>query len=243
MIDRVTFTGADDNTDVSAMLEISQIWPWVEWGILFSKSHAGTPRYPSLGWLAHLAETFGPAGTPGASPLSAHLCGRIMRDTLHGRETWRGMYGHVCDIFQRVQLNFHAEPQPNGRLDQMFEANPDYQWIYQVDGVNDDLVRNVVRWHGGSPLFDRSGGAGVKPETWPEPWADVYCGYAGGLGPDNIDHEMPLIRGFSGIGRAWVDMESRVRSDDGQRFDLDKVLLVIKACENWVAMPRKAVQS
>ena len=42
----ITFTGADDHTDVRDMVALSKLYP-IEWGILFSISRQGTdPRYP-----------------------------------------------------------------------------------------------------------------------------------------------------------------------------------------------------
>ncbi len=50
-IDKVTLTGADDSVRPAELVEISQQYPLVEWGILFSKSQQGTARFPhSIGY-------------------------------------------------------------------------------------------------------------------------------------------------------------------------------------------------
>jgi hypothetical protein len=62
----ITFTGADERTDISALESLCRDWP-VEIGILFSKSRSPSPRYPSLDWISGLADR--------GLRLSAHLCG------------------------------------------------------------------------------------------------------------------------------------------------------------------------
>ena len=74
-----------------------------------------------------------------------------------------------------------------------------------------------------SVLFDSSGGKGREPEQWPAAQNDIRCGYAGGLGPDNLRRHLGLLDGTAGNPSIWVDMESGVRSEDVQALDLDKV--------------------
>lgn len=49
-------TGADDATDIDELLKLSDQFPFVEWGILFSQSSASKPKYPTKEWLYKLAE-------------------------------------------------------------------------------------------------------------------------------------------------------------------------------------------
>ena len=49
-----TLTGADDSTNIAELLALSEILPFVEWGVLVSPSHTGTGRYPSRGWIEKL---------------------------------------------------------------------------------------------------------------------------------------------------------------------------------------------
>jgi phosphoribosylanthranilate isomerase len=108
----------------------------------------------------------------------------------------------------------------------------DHDFIYQCDGVNDRWIRELEF---GSPLFDTSGGAGVLPNRWPGAWPGRYCGYAGGLGPDNVVEQLTRIRIAANEGeRFWIDMERRVRSDDDEQFDLDKVRTVLEAVKPLV---------
>lgn len=85
------------------------------------------------------------------------------------------------------------------------------------------------------PLFDTSGGAGIVPRVWPIPLASIpYHGYAGGLGPETLERELERIAEAAGDTRVWIDMERRVRSEDDERLDLDKVRRVLALCEPLV---------
>ena len=71
------------------------------------------------------------------------------------------------------------------------------------------------------PLFDMSGGNGVLPNTWPQPIDKLFCGYAGGLGPENLKEQLKAIEDVVGDKEIWVDMESNIRTDD--YMDMGKV--------------------
>src|SRR5678815_1000900 len=105
MLDRVTLTGADDSTDIKALLALAEEHPFVEWGLLFSVSHQGQPRYPSREWVERLMEEM-----PEDLKLSAHVCGRMVRDFVLRGAAPTGLFDwlQTIDIFERWQLNFHS---------------------------------------------------------------------------------------------------------------------------------------
>jgi hypothetical protein len=193
----ITFTGADDETDVGAMMALSERFP-VEWGVLFSPKRQGRePRYPRdpgrfLGVRLRLA---------------AHLCGGIARDALEGhleRLPFAMLYG-----FNRVQVNAREPALPVLRLISWALGKP---VIAQTIGTDFPDERDIP-W-----LSDRSGGRGVAQATWPRhPDGERLVGYAGGIGPENV-HE--VLTAIGSAGPYWIDMESGVRTDD--RFDLEK---------------------
>ena len=245
ILDKVTITGADDSVDPEELIPLARDFPFVEWGILFSKRSVGVPRYPSESWTARLCRVTNQV----PMRLSAHLCGAWVRDfVLDAKLTFRDKYrGQIYMAFDRLQLNFHAH---HHAASERFKLELDTipkegalgnngkgkQVIFQMDGVNDQLWDSV--WKSGSnhvPLFDRSGGAGVLPKSWPAPYAGVYCGYAGGLGPDNLTDQLALIdMAAPGPHRVWVDMETKVRSDDDSRLDLDRVRACLEAAAPFV---------
>lgn len=93
-----------------------------------------------------------------------------------------------------------------------------------MDEVNEKLLREAIR-HGidAVPLFDVSGGTGIVPDQWPPAIDGLYCGYAGGLGPETITRGIERISAAAPGQTIWIDMETRVRSNADSVFDLDKV--------------------
>ena len=241
VLNRVTFTGADDSVDPNDLLALSREYPFIEWGVLFSQKWQGSARYPSLGWLRRLSK----ANLQGGLPIAAHLCGQWVRDlVLDGNFSWkRTTYSWLWSDISRFQLNFRGQFQ---------QSHPDFRdaivhhaevfgksFILQCDGPQDAAVRALVdatvfpegfcRASGECvcPLFDRSGGKGLTPLVWPDAWPGVYCGYAGGLGPDTIADQLTAIEAAAPTATIWVDMERHVRSADDTVFDLTKVRRVL----------------
>lgn len=236
ILDRVTLTGADDSVDPRDLLALSRAFPFVEWGILYGSSQ-GRPRYPSLAWIDRLRGLAFDAGIARVDfNLSAHLCSKWVRDfVLEGDYTFGA--SHVDTFFKRVQLNFHAHHHP---------ASPKFllaalavrgkEFIFQMDEVNDQLWQSAYQNDVAAvPLFDTSGGAGILPSRWPKPYDGIYCGYAGGLGPDNLEGQLRSIASVAnGPGKVWVDMETKIRSEDDTAFDLDKCRRVLETAAPFI---------
>ena len=234
-LDRVTFTGADDSIAPDALIPLSKKYPWVEWGILMVTG--GTfwgsgSRFPSLQWIEEMLKAT--KDEPGMN-FCAHLCSGWVDDIMWHRRYAFGQHP-IAPRFARVQLNFHAQRQNYDAVVGL--RNAKRQFIFQVDGVNDNNIRSWVAQGHGSPLFDISGGAGTLPEEgWPKFWDKAsYCGYAGGLGPNNVVEQVKLIEAAAGDNRIWIDMETRVRSKDDALFDLDKCQQVCEAIAPYITV-------
>jgi hypothetical protein len=244
----VTITGADDGVTPDELVSLSEEFPFAEWGILFSSKHHGVPRWPSTGWVHRLAAI---AERSPAMNLSAHLCGQWVRDLLAGRFTFAETFPWLLPRFARVQLNFHAEPQQvlGARFLLALQAHTRRadgdrrQFILQADGVN-NAIFETARFEPAdvdvTTLFDLSHGNGLTPVDWPRPYTDerlepVYCGYAGGIGPDNVVEQLGRIAAAAAGGPFWIDMETRVRTPDDARLDMAKVRRVLVACAPFVA--------
>ncbi len=236
-LDRVTITGADDSIKPTDLLALSKKYPFVEWGILLSLSQQGGNRYPSYEWMGYLS------GMKSNNPdlkLSAHLCGRYVRDLVErGVNSFREKRPVLWADFERLQLNFHGQWHKisKGFLDALPEFK-DKQVIFQVDGVNDAAWAQCQNYCDAVPFFDASHGAGVTPTEWPSPYSGVYNGYGGGLGPHNLSAALDKISALSQEGADgwfWVDMETKVRSRADTKFDLEKVERCLEAAAPFVS--------
>jgi hypothetical protein len=154
----------------------------------------------------------------------------------------------ILGMFKRLQLNFHSQEH---RLDRekfaqgikvlIAKGELDHQIIFQLDDVNNDILDYAVsQGINAVGLFDRSGGDGILPESWPTSKYS-YVGYAGGLSPENLDEQLHLIEKQVPNGKnIWIDVETRVRSPDDtdyslrKLFDLDKCLRFLEVSEPWV---------
>lgn len=233
MLKYVTLTGADDSvTDQDEMFRLSEEFPFVEWGILVASSTGH--RFPSLDWIKALVEKNVKRDV--RMNLSLHICGMRLREIMAGRSTLLDTYTGFA-AFQRCQLNFHGD-RCGDVGEQILRAfcfmEPwEPQIIFQFDRVNESLINAAGRRFPVAALFDESHGAGQLPEEWRQSLPDYPCGYAGGLGPQNVAAELSRIipktypaQGF------WIDMETRLYTDG--KFDLGKCRSVLEQAAPFV---------
>jgi hypothetical protein len=237
-LDRVTITGGDDSIPPEALVSYSRTYPWVEWGILLSRSQVAVPRFPSIAWVESLAGI----AFEEQMALSGHLCGAWVRNLCRGDFSFAVERPTIADAFDRIQLNFHAiahTVNPDALVAGLKVLRPRNGYILQFDGVNDEIMRTLQDTGiPAAPLFDRSGGKGVLPKEWPPMHPTFeYAGYAGGLSPTNVLDELTRIEAAVGDGdrsRVWIDVETHVRSDNDRLFDLDLVEKFLEAVAPWV---------
>lgn len=207
----ITFTGADDKTRPSDLENLNRDFP-VEFGILFSKSRACYPRYPSLPWVGQLDGR--------GLRLAAHICGAWAAEIVAGKQT---EIDHLLGAFQRVQVNTGPDVDPA-----VVKA-----WADRVGAMLGHPIEPILQCRGDtfpsevsvSWLFDRSGGRGTVPGGWPLPAVPgVKFGYAGGMSPKNIEG---ILAAMPEAPEAWIDMESGVRNV-ADEFDIG---LCRRVCE------------
>jgi phosphoribosylanthranilate isomerase len=232
IFDFVTITGADDKVDQVFLDDMATQYPHVEWGILFSVTRAGTPRYPSQEWITSLVYDFYPKWD---TSFSAHLCGAVCRRLIKDVDI-AYLDEHVGPLFSRLQLNSFPEmtdlttnvnalasrlrdkvelvlPIPNQRVE---------------DICKQPFLANV------SFLYDGSRGLGVSPESWPETELplDAYVGFAGGITVDNVKQVLDTLCSRESNRHFWIDLESGARTDD--QFDRKKVEKILKITEGYL---------
>ena len=204
-------------------------------------------RYASPEWVQKLAAVA--AKSDGKMQLAAHLCGSRVNDVLNGDD---GFLSTLHGLgFKRVQINatavngvdvsrlresvdtFLTVVQNHPELEFILQKNDETQPLWgkiltldnEISGGQSGRVPNNV-----SMLVDESKGTGVAPtSSWPKATGEYNIGYAGGIGPKNIEKVLRDVM-EAGCGRSiWIDMESSLRSikDDVDVFDLDKCYEVI----------------
>jgi hypothetical protein len=246
MLRHVTITGADDSTDIGWMIETQKRFPFMEWGILTSPNRLGTPRYPSFVKQCDIAD---------CSPelvLSLHVCGGYVRRICAG--DWSSLHLGSLPLIKsvsRVQLNFRPYLARLGDLfyehASKFSRFEDLPLICQIgdgmsaggwlrlkQGFSDFAIEQADSPKvaaGIMPFYDMSGGQGISPSWWPGAPLHAYTGYAGGLGPDNVVEHLQAIEQVA--EDYWVDMETRVRTDDNLSLDRAKVEAALELCQAY----------
>lgn len=232
IIDRVTITGADDNTKGSDLLALQEKYPFVEWGILFSKSKIGTARYPSIEWMYdNLAPKLN---------LSAHYCGWHSKEVIENANF--KLLNPLVDKFKRVQLNFNFKGCLSPKIVEIIKyatTVPNLSIIFQYNKSNSSLLNYLMETYELPKnihfLYDSSGGRGTEIKELENPFKN-YTGYSGGLNPDNIQrvcHDITVghLPRNSHRTKVWIDMESGVRTNDV--LDLDKVETVLGEVDKY----------
>lgn len=239
----VTISGVDESVDPLDLLELSGAYDFVEWAMLVSARHTyasqGIARWPSMDWMARLVADahYHPL------TLAVHICGTWVEQIVAGETR---MLATLRSEVSRVQLNFAGRVLENydpARFVLGLTDMPQRPLIFQIGGPC-----AAQAWADAAetlppglsvPLFDDSHGTGICPQHWtvirfldPVPY---QVGYAGGLSPANLAKQLPRIAAAAGPVPYWIDMESGVRSDDGQRLDLAKVRQVLEIARGWRA--------
>ena len=229
-IERVTITGADDQIEPSDLMDLSNKYPFVEWGLLLSVNQQGKPRYPSKPWLFSLIDYW--ADYDCSTPLSGHLCGSLCRQIGAGEWRAKDEYPELLQWFDRFQLNFatYADSLNPETVLRVLTRPPKcwsgVQFIFQLHDFHHPLFLAAQAAHlNVIPMHDLSGGIGALTEKWPTA-ISTLCGYAGGLTPDNLEAQLDAIAKVSENRTIWIDVETGVRTDN--QFDLQKVSRFLK---------------
>jgi len=206
------------------LVALTAEFPFVEWGILLSKSRFGEPRYPSVGTFAAFAQS----GISGH--MAVHLCGEEARRCFAGE----GPPKAQSNIRRQVN-GFTKFVDEHGLLTPLGEwiASHGAEVILQVQHERAlSVARLLADIHPNvSALWDESGGRGVRG-AWPDAPPGLKMGYAGGITPDNVKEAIELVLAKPGDAETWIDMESGVRTDDV--FDIAKVRSVLTQAAPYI---------
>lgn len=232
----VSLTGAEDSVDPVALAQLGKEHPHAEWALLYVQEREGQGRNPSQAWRERFLSEMESSG--GRSAL--HLCARQSFERLLSEGVWDEL-----KRYSRIQANLNSRGDFFDK-DQAFKiwdalAGGTGGLIIQLHDAVEPWASEWMQKRGLDPLvtvlFDESKGRGKMPGVWRSKLEGIGCGYAGGLGPENIAEQMPAIVAAAGAPGCWIDMETRLRTDG--LFDLDKCRLVLESAAPWLA-PKEA---
>ncbi len=253
-IDRVTLAGVDDNVDRNELYELSDLYPFVQWGILLYKEKRGKPRYPSNEWIDKFDRY-----APEFVSRNVHLCGSNAYDFCTGdlSVVRYSAYGHPR--YDSIQVNipggFGIADMAGDVADLFVRSSKVITTIIQANDYSNPIVNALQKKECGNfvdILFDESRGKGVEGKF--EETKEMHkilgrskCGFAGGINHENVVKVADKILRISNMHydvrselmgynysppSTWIDMESGVRTDN--EFDLDKVRLVLEKMSRFM---------
>lgn len=241
IIDRITFTGIDHTVSYEDISRFLMDNPIVEFGVLFHQKD-GRSRYPNKEWRMGLYDHLNGISNSNLSlepwNLSAHLCGDYVD------EFWDSRFiSEELDLFKRVQLNVNfsrlsilGQTCLINKVHSGYPLRPrENESIITQHNDNNKLLteflcQESLKHH--HVLFDASGGRGTIIERFPPNIPNRYCGFAGGITPENVETIVTNLLTKGEISskdtptNIWIDMESGVRTDS--KFDLDKCRQVVQ---------------
>lgn len=226
-----TLTGVDERTDLDKVAELSHAYPVAEWGVLYSPKQQGKPgRYPSAEFIAGAFWQL-----PQHVRVALHVCGQGVDDLLREEKVVSKLVAMVGIRGGRIQLNFNAarDGVSVSALHDLLNRLPSLTVITQHNCANENLWQELGRHPNHAILFDSSGGRGVLPTKWPA-MLPVPCGYAGGLGPANLDRALDALAQVTGSRPFWTDMETNIRTMDWERrtwLDLELAEACLKVAQ------------
>lgn len=242
----ITFTGVDDDVYPEHIIEFSHHWPFVEWGVLIG-GKGGRCRFPTDEWILLLKDRVQDIGFSDDYPnLSLHVCGQRVQNLLDGndyKKSFTDVIIKALPIFKRCQLNFHGRTiniDGFNNLISNVKLLTDYglELIVQLNGDNDWILNGLLdNGFIASGLYDKSHGTGASPDDWPVPNDKWKVGFAGGLGPDNVQEELCKMLAVAKDQDFWVDMESKLRTSydvSGDQFDLWKCRQVVGLIGHYI---------
>ena len=231
MLEIVTFTGVDARTDLGRLQEIAAQYPWAEFGILVGSQTYATachnPIFPAIRTVHELRSRLP------SRQLAIHLCGWFARQA--NKDQWSNLPLMAMSAgFGRIQVNLHGDIEHPHYIRVNTEAMTVVAQDWGADRViiqhRQDWTSVPVKHPRVEYLFDRSEGGGTESfDSWPAPPSGMRVGYAGGLGPHNIDRAIRFSMQHQDRP-IWLDMERNVRTTD-YWFDLDRVAHVCRRVE------------
>jgi len=222
-----TLTGADEAVDPTALAQIAKTYPYVEWGILCSGAPVAVQSFPSTTWIERFKLVCDDCNK------SIHLCGNTVEAFIRGDSNIL----RLVRGFDRVQLNFRQaalEPVSLLRLRARIAAYPTQIFITQHNTGNASLLESLAGIKNHALLIDYGNRV---PEHWPDPVPGIVCGYAGGLGQDNLLMELINIGAITDGSAQWVDMDNMLR-DAKNNFNLAIAEAILKGAKPFCIQPR-----
>lgn len=229
-INKVMIAGVDNNTSIKELERLTKLYPFVEWGVLFSKHKMGQQRYPDLAYINELC-------LADVGLMSAHFCGAYPREILEKRDY--SEINSLNDKFSSIQLNYNFERSKGWDMTNISDITKGWRCvILQLNKSNKEHIDRFLKYTKERDpkvrlLYDASGGRGTEIQTIEVPIWGNYTGYAGGINKYNIDRICSTIALHPNDRTVWVDLESGAR-DENNEFSIENAEKILELSSKYI---------
>jgi len=239
---KVSMIGANENLPVQDIVDFLHAYPMAEIGVGVSrgKGACGTPRFDYVMSLLHEYNAKYIPGKTGTVALHINGNGK------DGADGWPAVVSRggfpaslitmMCFPNMSIQLNhlgYDFAKEGAQCLAESYFLWQNSRLILSYCSKTADYVRAFMTAMGAKSkhdlkwdiLYDASFGGGKMAQQYAAPlYPGIRQGYAGGLGPDNIEAELEKIRAvqINQNAEIWIDAEGKLRNQDKKTLDLAK---------------------
>lgn len=226
----ITCSDPRENISVPSLINFTEKYPISELGI---QAHPGPMSYKGrrYGWFNQIMFVSGNMPTPPniALHINYEWCDCMCRGIIPIElQKWINARNDITKepVIKRIQLNIGDNTRSFNplALANLIKNHKDQEFILPYNKNTSAQIAQLkstgVRF---SLLFDNSYGTGISPDEWQKPvYEDVPNGYAGGLGPGNVEIQLKKINKILPADyETWIDAEGRLRDIyDTQNFSL-----------------------
>ena len=213
---RCTLAGVDEATPLFELAVISDLHPFVEWGLLFSPTKQGLRgRHPTVERIQRALREL-----PGYVNLSLHVREEGVPLLLGGEPLLASLFQQLRSRGGRVKLDcdFAERKVDRAALRRFLLDHADVKFITRHNEKNAPVTQSLAGVPNHCVLFEAATGS-VGPGAWPAASPMSTCGYAGNLGPETLEKALPRIYEAAAHNEFWIELEGRLR-DPNDRFDL-----------------------
>lgn len=197
MVNTVSILGVDDSVSPTDLVDISRMYPFVEWGFFLCSNHDLGPGYPSDRWLNELLRYSDKLRLRGV------LQGRWERDILEGNLSLRNECPKIWEALHRVQVDIRKG---YGNILETLQLISDKEVILESNKPNSIITGIHLDTH----LLLPKSLAFVCPE---------YCGYS--LSESDVDLVLSIP---SREESCWISVDGFRQGDSLDLFRVEHFL-------------------
>ena len=218
---KVSCCGANENLNIEEVIGLLKSNDKIEIGIGVSKEKCYF-KSKRFDWIIRLQERLRQEKL--SQKIAFHVNGQWAKEIV--------ALGNNLNDFTRVQLNvigsgYKFERDELFTLSNLIESQKDEKSFKFILPANLQSIkflrglRNYTKFF--DVLYDSSFGKGIQANNFFSLFPDQLQGYAGGLGPENIQEKLEEIDKVQPYALPiWVDAENKLKNDNCNTLDLNK---------------------